>query len=96
MNLVLHPLVDGDLEEAAEFYEQRGPGLAHLFLMEVKAAFERIEQRPHAWPRIEGPVRRCRLNTFPFGVYYRVDAEMPVVLAVLHGRRLPEAWRGRS
>jgi len=93
VKLSLHPAAEVDLAEAIAFYDRRTAGLGSDFLGEVLEAFERIESAPDAWPVLEGPVRRCLVERFPYGVYYRTD--LAIVLAVLHGKRKPGAWRGR-
>ena len=95
MKLSLHPEAEADMAEAITFYDQRTPGLGSDSLDEVLGAFERIEHAPEAWPRLEGPVRRCLVERFPYGVYYRREPEEIFVLAVMHGKKKPGAWRGR-
>jgi hypothetical protein len=93
VKLSLHPEAEADLAEAIAFYDRRTAGLGSDFLGEVLRTFEHIESAPEAWPVLEGLVRRCLVERFPYGVYYRTDLD--VVLAVLHCRRRPGAWRGR-
>lgn len=94
---MIHPLAEADMAEAVAFYEDRAPGLGGDFLAEAWRAFERIENGPDAWPILDGRVRRCLMERFPFGVYYRVDPTGIVVLSVMHTRRRPNAWRsGRT
>lgn len=95
MKLALHPGAEADMAEAASFYEQRTDGLGGDFLDEVARAFERIELTPAAWPRLEGPVRRCLVERFPYGVYYRIDSVEIFVLAVMHGKKKPASWKTR-
>lgn len=95
MKLALHPDAEADMAEAASFYEQRTDGLGGDFLDEVERAFARIELAPAAWPRLEGLVRRCRVERFPYGVYYRLDSITIFVLAVMHGKKKPGSWKGR-
>jgi plasmid stabilization system protein ParE len=40
--------------------------------------------------------RRALLKRFPYAVYFAVDNEIIVVLAVFHTSRDPESWRRRS
>jgi toxin ParE1/3/4 len=95
VKLSLHPEAEADMAEAIAFYDRRTAGLGGDFLGEVLRAFERIESAPEAWPLLERPVRRCLVERFPYGVYYRIDPEEIFVLAVTHGRKRPGGWRGR-
>jgi len=95
VKLALHPDAEAEMANAARFYEQRTDGLGGDFLDEVEQAFERIELAPEAWPRLEGPVRRCLVERFPYGVYYRLDSAAIFVLAVMHSKKKPGAWKAR-
>jgi plasmid stabilization system protein ParE len=95
VKLSLHPEAETDVAEAIGFYDRRTAGLGSDFLGEVLRAFDAIESAPEAWPLLEGPVRRCLVERFPYGIYYRVDPGEIFVLAVMHGRRRPGAWSGR-
>ena len=95
MKLSLHPEAEADMAEATSFYDQRTVGLGSDFLDEVLRAFERIELAPEAWQHLEGPVRRCLVERFPYGVYYRLDSDEIFMLAVMHGKKKPGAWTGR-
>lgn len=95
MKLALHPEAEADMAEASTFYEQRTPGLGSDFLDEVLSAFQRIEDAPEAWLLLEGPVRRCLVERFPYCVYYRIEPDESFVLAVMHQKKKPGAWRRR-
>ena len=95
MKLLLHPEAEAEMAEAIAFYDRRTAGLGDDFLGEALEAFERIESAPEAWPCIEGPVRRCLVERFPYAVYYRIDPDRIFVLSVTHTRRRPVAWRTR-
>jgi plasmid stabilization system protein ParE len=36
------------------------------------------------------------VRRFPYSVFYRVEADRIVVLAVFHGRRNPRIWQARA
>jgi plasmid stabilization system protein ParE len=95
VKLSLHPEAEADMAEASTFYEQRTAGLGSDFLDEVLRAFGRIEATPAAWPLLEGPVRRCLIERFPYAVYYRLEPDEIFVLSVMHGKKKPGAWRRR-
>ncbi|MBL0716858.1 MAG: hypothetical protein JJV89_02305 [Desulfosarcina sp.] len=40
--------------------------------------------------------RRARIHRFPFGIYYRIEEESLVVVAVMHGSRHPKRWQQRT
>ena len=93
---IVRPLAEADLEDAGRWYEDERAGLAGRFLSDVDRTFARIRERPLQFPAVSGDVRRALLHTFPFAVYFRLLDEIVIVLAVLHLRRNPKAWRGRA
>ena len=93
---IVRPLAETDLEDSARWYEDERAGLAERFLTDVDRTFARIRERPLQFPAVSGDVRRALLHTFPFAVYFRLLDEIVIVLAVLHLRRSPKVWRGRT
>jgi plasmid stabilization system protein ParE len=65
MKLVLRPYVEREIEDAAEWYETRQPGLREAFLDEVEAAFGRIRENPHLYAINHRKIRRALLRRFP-------------------------------
>jgi hypothetical protein len=59
------------VEEAAQYYESRGPGLGSDLLGEVERAFDQILTNPEASQRIGRRVRRKSLWRFPCIWYTR-------------------------
>lgn len=66
------------------------------FLNELDLVFQRIENNPRQFSRLEGEVRRALLRHFPYGVYFIGDPEHKTVLAVLHLHREPDMWKSRN
>lgn len=93
---IVRPLAEADLDDAARWYEDERARLAERFLSDVDRTFARIRERPLQFPSVAGDVRRALLHTFPYAVYFRASNETVVVLAVLHLRRNPKVWRGRT
>jgi toxin ParE1/3/4 len=93
---IVRPLAEADLEDAARWYEDERAGLAERFLSDVDRTFARIRERPFQFPTVTGELRRALLHAFPYAVYFRASDQAVVVLAVLHLRRNPRIWRGRS
>ncbi|MEP7306286.1 MAG: type II toxin-antitoxin system RelE/ParE family toxin [Acidobacteriota bacterium] len=93
---IVRPLAEADLEGAARWYHDERAGLAERFISDIDRTFARIRERPLQFPAVSGDVRRALLDTFPFAVYFRVLEQIVIVLAVLHLRRNPKVWRGRT
>lgn len=82
-----------NLRAAIDFYNCENPGLGFEFWREVVACLERIQESPKAWTDIGSGVRRCITHRFPYGVLYVIREGKPIVVAVMHLRRHPDAWR---
>ena len=94
--LRLRPEAELELADAALWYEEQGLGLGHQFLDEALAAFSTITETPLMYPIVHRNTRRALIHRFPFGVYYRVETNTIVVVAVMHGSRDPRRWKSRT
>ena len=94
--LKVRPEAEVDALEAASWYEGERAGLGTEFLGELRATFSRIEGGPQRFPAVFREVRRAILHRFPFGVFFIVEAESAVVLAITHLRRHSSVWQART
>lgn len=88
----VRPEAQINIREAAVWYEQRETGLGQRFMGEIRQSLKSISTLPLRFPVIENGVRRLLLNRFPYAVYFLVENERVVVIAVLHQHRAPETW----
>jgi plasmid stabilization system protein ParE len=94
--LLLQPEAQSDLEEAVLWYEEQRGGLGDAFSGELFDLLDRIAEAPLRFPAAAQAVRRGTLHRFPYVVYFVVDEPAILVIAILHQRRNPAIWRGRS
>ena len=89
------PAAELELEEAAQWYEERREGLGLEFLTVVREKVFALMEAPDRWRLING-TRRALLEGFPYAVVYREfsDDELEIV-AVAHLRRRPKYWANR-
>jgi plasmid stabilization system protein ParE len=59
------------------------------FLACIEAALSSISRNPELHSAVHDEVRRALVRRFPYGVFYIVEQERIVVLAVFHGHRDP-------
>jgi plasmid stabilization system protein ParE len=93
--LILRPEAEQDLAEARDWYDGQREGLGGEFLERVEDTFEQIRERPELFALVYRRVRRCKVQRFPFVVYYRAGENRIDVLGVIHGSRHPRVWRTR-
>jgi len=93
--LVVRPLAEADIEDAAGWYESEQRGLASRFLVDLELVLERASESPLQFPLVAEGIRRGLLHSFPYAVYFKDTEERILILAVLHLRRKPAVWRRR-
>jgi plasmid stabilization system protein ParE len=84
--LVAQPRADLDVAAA---------GLGREFLEESRDAYDRIGEDPLRYRQLESGIRRALLRRFPYAIYFAVESDVVVVLAVLHVSRNPAEWQLR-
>ncbi len=85
-----------DLKEAFEWYERQRNGLGQAFLEEIGKTLSLIQAFPSADPHMYKTCRRTLSRRFPYAIYYVHEHSDIVVIAVLHQRRHPQHWQGRT
>jgi plasmid stabilization system protein ParE len=94
--LVFQAGVRDEIDEAYAWYEDQRAGLGEEFLAEVQRVLDRIERNPEIHAPIYQAVRHGRVKRFPYAVYYRVEPDRIVVIAVHHSKRDPRSWQSRA
>ena len=84
-----------ELDEATQYYDYELPGLGYRFFQEVDAAIERIRVFPEGWIKIGERTRRCMLKAFPYALFYTIENNEILVLAVAHLHRDPKSYKDR-
>lgn len=82
--------------EAAAWYEAQRPNLGVEFVTEIERCVALAAEQPQLYAVVHKGLRRVTTERFPYGVYFRVDAQRVVVLAVFHGSRDPAIWQRRT
>ena len=95
-DVIVRPLAEADVREAAFWYENKREGLGAEFALELDALYERITQNPRQFPAIDEGTRRALLRRFPYAVYFVIGDDVPVIIAVLHQHRRPITWHERQ
>ena len=90
------PAVEADVEAAFDWYEGEEPGLGFEFLEELRAAYHRILDHPFGYQELRSGIRRALTRRFPYAVYFAVEGESIVIVAVLSTTRDPAEWQRRS
>lgn len=91
-----HGEARAEVNAAAAFYQEKQPGLATRFVDRLDDALRRIARHPLAYRRVDGDIRKCRVRHFPYGIIFRPRGSVIEIIAVMHLRRSPGYWRGRT
>jgi plasmid stabilization system protein ParE len=92
--VVFRPEAEAEALQSQTWYEQRRSGLGAEFGEAMSDAVSRIVEQPTAYQAVRGSIRRAVLRRFPYAIYFRVDRDTIVILAV-HGRQHPGRWQVR-
>jgi plasmid stabilization system protein ParE len=96
MNYSFHSLAEKELEEIENYYDNISQELGDRFRAEFELSLSRILTFPKLWHPLAKTVRRRRLNSFPYGIIYRVKPDEIRILTVMHLHRRPNYWRDRK
>ena len=91
----LHAQATAEARAAFQWYRERNPAAAGVFLAELDRAVELIAETPETWPPYIRGTRRFPLHRFPYSLVFRVRGEEITVVAIAHHRRRPGYWKNR-
>lgn len=94
LSLYVHPEAAAEAGEAAAWYEAQRAGLGLEFLGAVDHAMDSVCESPMLYPawRPNHPWRRSVIRRFPYVVFYEVEDERVIIMAVAHAKRRPGYW----
>jgi len=84
-----------DIAAARDWYESQASGLGERFLSELDTIVERLASNGLQFPIILRDVRRARLHSFPYGLFFRVEPDAVMVIACFPASRNPGQWQRR-
>jgi len=62
----------------------------------IEIGIQRVVDHPLAWSLVDEEVRRHVVNRFPYCIYYIIDEQTILILAIFHTKRKPDIWKQRS
>jgi len=93
--ITFHRAATAEFIEASMWYEDKQVGLAIEFMSEIERCVSLASEHPFQYAVVHKDIRRVVANRFPYSIYFRVDEQRIVVLAVFHSRRDPAIWQNR-
>ncbi len=92
MRFIFHPEALSEYEQATIYYSKISKQLAVSFIDCIEMGIKKILEYPGGWQTIEEDVRRLLIKRFPFGIYYTIESDHVLIVAVMHMSREPEYW----
>jgi toxin ParE1/3/4 len=82
--------------EACDWYESKRAGLGLEFFSSIESSFSIIQKTPFLFAIKIKNVRCAFVPHFPYGIFYFIDNDRIVVIAVFHLSRNPRLWKKTS
>jgi plasmid stabilization system protein ParE len=95
LNSEFQPEADEEFREAARYYESEAPGVGLAFVVEVHKAVADLAGFPLTAQIVRGSIRKRVLPHFPYYIFYSIEPDKIVIIAVAHQRRRPNYWLSR-
>ena len=97
MIVSISPEAERELTDGALFYaEKEDPELGLAFIAEFERALEILRDQPNLAAPWRGMMRRFPLRRFPYFVLCVVEGTELRIIALVHQRRRPRSWSGRT
>lgn len=90
--VVLRANAERGIDAAADWYHERNPRVARIFLIAVARSIQGIAENPGGYPAVQGDFRRALVAGFPYSLLYRVRSSTVVITTCVHFRRHPRLW----
>ena len=86
-SVVFRRIAKREFDDAISWYEDRRERLGRDFSVAAEQLLGRIALSPNQFARVRGNVRRAVLRRFPYSIYFVVEDDRLLVLAIFHARR---------
>ncbi len=89
-------IAKSELDDAVAYYDLQLHGLGNRYKSEVKSTIKRIAVFPTAWVEVKPEIRKCIMHKFPYNIYYSLQDDAILILAIAHQHRKPDYWVDRT
>lgn len=80
-------IIKVDVAEVLDYYDAISEKLALRFEEELNAAFDKLEQKPYNYFKIQNNYRRIVLPSFPYMIVYKIVEQTVIIIAVFHQKK---------
>ena len=78
-----------EVESAISWYAQPEINQASAFIKDIQRTESHLRTHPELYQRVEGDVRRAVLRRFPYSLFFLIEQDQVVVLALMHQHQRP-------
>lgn len=96
MRVILHPAADKEIEQAADYLEEKREGFGLLFLDAIEETLAHLKSYPISMQRKVGELREVTIPRFQYVLVYEHINDTIHIYHVVHGRRHPARRRKRK
>jgi plasmid stabilization system protein ParE len=79
-----------DTESAYQWYNEQLKGLGKQFKIEYKKIIQRIIEKPFQFPEIYTNTHMAVIRKFPYTVFFEIEINTIIILAVFHAKQNPD------
>jgi plasmid stabilization system protein ParE len=80
-----------EILEISDWYDLKDAGTGERFMSALDRKFDEMCAHPNIYPSIAGSeLRKCRIEKWPYLIFFTVDELKVEVVAVIHASRDPE------
>jgi toxin ParE1/3/4 len=87
-----HDEAESDVRAAVDYYEDASVGLGDRLLAEIRSAVRHLEEFPLSAPWVADDLHGKVLVRFPHKIYYAIDSNEVVILALAHQSQDAATW----
>lgn len=91
--VIVRKKAESQILEAYTWYERKQVHLGDVFLRAIEDQLSKIEVNPFLFQLKYKNVHLAQTKKFPYGIFYLVDEDKIIVLAVFHLSRNPGLWK---
>lgn len=95
MKVEFLPEADEEFREAARYYESEAAGVGLSFITAVHKGIAEVVALPLAAQVVRGGIRKKVLRHFSYNLFYTIESDSIVIVAVAHQRKRPNYWLAR-
>lgn len=95
LRIVFLPAARAEFDAAVLWYDLQRAGLGMQFVSEINRVIDLASNHPERFPVKYLEIRCAQARRFPYSVFFSLEIERIVVLAVFHVRRDPAIWQAR-